>query len=101
PVDGAQPEAPAPSRAYRLLGDEDAGTGVRRVIASRLEKGPGRRREPLDGDALAEAIHGARKDLKKARAALRLVREELGEDIFKRENVALRDAARLLSASRD
>ena len=50
---------------------------------------------------MAEAVHGARKDLKKARAALRLVREELGEKVFKRENRALRDAARLLSASRD
>jgi CYTH domain-containing protein/CHAD domain-containing protein len=94
-------EAPAPSRAYRLLADEDAATGVRRVIASRLEKAAERLREPLDGDALAEAIHGARKDLKKARAALRLVREEVGEETFKRENHALRDAARMLSASRD
>jgi CYTH domain-containing protein/CHAD domain-containing protein len=91
----------APSRAYRLLADEDAATGVRRVIVSRLGKAAERLREPLDGDALAEAIHGARKDLKKARAALRLVREEVGEEIFKRENRALRDAARMLSASRD
>jgi CYTH domain-containing protein/CHAD domain-containing protein len=94
-------EAPAPSRAYRLLADEDAAAGVRRVIGSRLEKAAERLREPLDGDALAEAIHGARKDLKKARAALRLVREEVGEETFKRENHALRDAARMLSASRD
>jgi CYTH domain-containing protein/CHAD domain-containing protein len=94
-------EAPAPSRAYRLLADEDAAAGVRRVISSRLEKAAERLREPLDGDALAEAIHGARKDLKKARAALRLVREEVGEETFKRENHALRDAARMLSASRD
>ncbi len=97
----AEDEAPAPSRAYRLLADEDAASGVRRVIASRLEKAAERLRDPLDGDALAEAIHGARKDLKKARAALRLVREELGEETFKRENRALRDAARTLSASRD
>jgi CYTH domain-containing protein/CHAD domain-containing protein len=90
-----------PSRAYRLLEDEEADTGVRRVILARLEKAAERLREAGDGDALDEAIHGARKDLKKARAALRLVREELGEKVFKRENRALRDAARLLSASRD
>jgi CYTH domain-containing protein/CHAD domain-containing protein len=94
-------ETPAPSRAYRLLGDEDAANGMRRVIVARLEKAADRLREPDDGDALAEAIHGARKDLKKARAALRLVREDLGEKAFKRENRELRDAARLLSASRD
>jgi CYTH domain-containing protein/CHAD domain-containing protein len=101
PAEGAEGEAPAPSRSYRLLTDEDAATGIRRVIASRLEKAAERLREPLDGDALAEAIHGARKDLKKARAALRLVREEVGEETFRRENQALRDAARTLSASRD
>jgi CYTH domain-containing protein/CHAD domain-containing protein len=101
PAESGESEAPAPSRAFRLLADEDAATGVRRAIVARLEKAAERLREPLDGDALAEAIHGARKDLKKARAALRLVREEVGEETFKRENVALRDAARLLSASRD
>jgi CYTH domain-containing protein/CHAD domain-containing protein len=101
PAEDAEPEAAAPSRSYRLLADEDAAAGVRRVIASRLEKAAERLREPLDGDALAEGVHGARKDLKKARAALRLVREELGEETFKRENHALRDVARMLSASRD
>jgi CYTH domain-containing protein/CHAD domain-containing protein len=94
--------ATAASRAYRLLPDEDAASGIRRVIVGRLDKAAERLREAGDeGDALAEAIHGARKDLKKARAALRLVREDLGEKAFKRENRALRDAARLLSASRD
>ncbi|HEY2054435.1 MAG TPA: CHAD domain-containing protein [Solirubrobacterales bacterium] len=91
-----------PSRAYRLLADEDAASGVRRVIVGRLDKAVERLREAgdADGDALAEAIHGARKDLKKARAALRLVREELGGQ-FRSENRALGDAARTLSASRD
>jgi len=88
-------------RAYRLLADEDAADGVRRVIVGRLDKAVERLREAGDGDAQAEAIHGARKDLKKARAALRLVRDDLGAKTFKRENRALRDAARTLSASRD
>ncbi|HVT00459.1 MAG TPA: CHAD domain-containing protein [Solirubrobacterales bacterium] len=87
---------------YRLQSDEDAGGGVRRVIVGRLEKTSERLREADGGsDALVEAIHGARKDLKKARAALRLIREEIGGQTFKRENHALRGAARLLSASRD
>jgi CYTH domain-containing protein/CHAD domain-containing protein len=95
-------DAPAPSRTYRLQVDEDAAAGMRRVIAGRLDKATERlRKAGEEGDAPAEAIHGARKDLKKARAALRLIREELGEKTFKRENHALRDAARLLSASRD
>jgi CYTH domain-containing protein/CHAD domain-containing protein len=94
-------EIEAPSRAYRLLEGEDAAAGIRRVILGRLEKATERLREAGDGDALAESIHSARKDLKKARAALRLIREELGEKAFKRANHALRDAGRLLSASRD
>jgi CYTH domain-containing protein/CHAD domain-containing protein len=96
-------EVETTDRAYRLLADEGAADGVRRAIVGRLDKAAGRLREAgdADGDALAEAIHGARKDLKKARAALRLVREDLGEKTFKRENRALRDAARTLSASRD
>ncbi|HTR75826.1 MAG TPA: CHAD domain-containing protein [Solirubrobacterales bacterium] len=88
-----------PDHTYRLHVGENAATGVRRVIVGRLEKAAERLGE-ADGDALAEAVHGARKDLKKARAALRLVRAELGGD-FGRENRALRDAARLLSAGRD
>jgi CYTH domain-containing protein/CHAD domain-containing protein len=91
---------PSPSRAFHLFADEDAAAGIRRVIVGRLDKAAERLREAGDGDALAEAIHGARKDLKKARAALRLIREGLGEQ-FKCENRALRDAGRLLSASRD
>jgi CYTH domain-containing protein/CHAD domain-containing protein len=98
-------EEPGPDRSFRLLADEDAASGVRRAIVGRLDKAAERLREAngagADGDALAEAIHGARKDLKKARAALRLVRDELGEKTFKRENRALRDAGRALSASRD
>jgi CHAD domain-containing protein len=46
-------------------------------------------------------VHAARKFIKKARAMLRLMRDALGEDIYRRENEALRDAARPLSASRD
>jgi CYTH domain-containing protein/CHAD domain-containing protein len=95
-------KASGPSRTFRLRGDEDAATGMRRVILGRLDKASKRLGDAgEEGDALAEAIHGARKDLKKARAALRLIRDELGEKTFKRENHALRDAARLLSASRD
>jgi CHAD domain-containing protein len=52
----------------------------------------------LDPD---EATHDARKRTKKLRALLRLIRPELREDVYRRENRALRDAARQLSAVRD
>lgn len=47
------------------------------------------------------AIHDARKELKKARAALRLLRPMLGEKRYRAENLALRDAGRLLAPLRD
>jgi CHAD domain-containing protein len=48
-----------------------------------------------------EAIHDARKRLKKARAALRLARAALPNGEYRRENDTLRDAARPLSEVRD
>jgi CHAD domain-containing protein len=46
-------------------------------------------------------IHDARKQLKRARAALRLLRGSIGEIAYRRENAALRDAARPLGVARD
>ena len=45
--------------------------------------------------------HATRKALKKARAALRLLRPTLGHLVYRRENAALRDASRLISQLRD
>ncbi len=56
---------------------------------------------PDGGSPADEAVHSARKNLKKLRALLRLARAGLGEEEFVRENTALRDAGRALSAVRD
>jgi CHAD domain-containing protein len=48
-----------------------------------------------------EAAHDARKRTKKLRALVRLVRRGLGDEVYREENAALRDAARQLSAVRD
>jgi CHAD domain-containing protein len=48
-----------------------------------------------------QVVHDARKDLKRARATLRLLRPAVGETTYTRENAALRDAARPLSDVRD
>jgi CHAD domain-containing protein len=47
------------------------------------------------------AVHGVRKDLKRARAGLRLMRKCLGTGGYRRLNLALRDAARPLADVRD
>ncbi len=55
--------------------------------------------DELDGSK--PSVHGARKQLKRARATLRLLRSTIGEDLYRRENIAARDAARPLSRARD
>jgi CHAD domain-containing protein len=53
------------------------------------------------GTEAAEGIHEARKDVKKIRSALRLVRHEIGDDVWRRENDHYREVARGLSGFRD
>jgi CYTH domain-containing protein/CHAD domain-containing protein len=89
-----------PSRSYRLKTKEAPSEGLRRIALGRTEKAV-ERLDGVEGDELAGAIHGARKDLKKLRGALRLVRYELGKKKFRAENRRYRDAGRLLSGSRD
>jgi CHAD domain-containing protein len=55
-----------------------------------------------DGRAFDQkAIHETRKALKRLRALVGLLREELGEQQYKREHAILRDAARRLASARD
>jgi CHAD domain-containing protein len=48
-----------------------------------------------------EAVHEARKSFKRLRAIVRLARDQLGDDIYRRENGELRDLGRRLSGQRD
>lgn len=56
---------------------------------------------PQDGALSEDAVHEARKSLKRLRAMARLLRGELGPDRYERENAALRDAGQRLSGARD
>jgi len=85
--------------AYRLSIADDVASGVRACAREQLEGAIERLEHP--GEDRAEAIHEARKHLKKARALLRLVRPALGAKAFRRESDALRDAGRALSQARD
>ena len=49
----------------------------------------------------AKLVHDTRKAIKRMRALARLLREEIGEQEFRRVNSALRDTARRLASSRD
>lgn len=89
-----------PSRAYRLKTEEEAAAGIRRIAAGRAERALERLRG-ADERELAAAVHGARKDMKKLRGLLRLVRDELGKKTFETEDRRYRDAGRALSGNRD
>jgi CHAD domain-containing protein len=71
---------------------------MRRIALGRLDHA---RDQLAVGDPGADAIHEARKDLKKLRAALRLLRRRVGEDAYRHENAAARDTGRLLAGARD
>jgi CHAD domain-containing protein len=74
--------------------------GVRRIVVEQLEGA----KEQLSGqheEDLDEAVHDARKRLKKSRSALRLVRDDIGQDVRRRENRIMREAGRRLSGARD
>ena len=73
---------------------------VRRVARGRI----GHALDELRGNSDSsreEAVHEARKDMKKLRALLRLVRGPLGDRVYRAENACFRDVARGLSGVRD
>jgi CHAD domain-containing protein len=88
------------SRTYRLQHDEAVADGIKRLAATRAESAIEHLRGEVD-EPFADAIHEARKDLKKLRSVLRLVREPLGEYFYQRDNTGYREAGRLLSGTRD
>lgn len=83
---------------YQIQPNETLGEATRRVAREQVEAALTALREGADRN---EGIHEARKSCKKLRALLRLLRPALDEGSYRDQNVAYRDAARLLSAVRD
>ena len=86
--------------SYRLKTGEDIASGMRRIAREQLE-GALCEIAAVTAANEAAAVHAARKHLKKTRALLRLIREEIGPEIFKEENRSLREVARGFSGPRD
>jgi len=85
-------------KAFRFRDDESVRHEIRRIARHELE----RIRERLDDDpGTAEAIHEIRKGTKRLRTLLRLVRDTIGENRYRRENRALRAIGRAFSDARD
>jgi CHAD domain-containing protein len=88
------------SRSYRLVSGEPLPEGIARIARGRIDHAVDELRGKTDSTP-EEAVHEARKDMKKLRALLRLARGELGERTYARENACFRDAARQLAGARD
>ena len=84
---------------YELTFAEQFPDAVRRVAREQLEAAAAQLDEGDDDPV--EAVHDARKRLKKSRALLRLARPDMPDGAFRAENRALRDAGRALSGARD
>jgi CHAD domain-containing protein len=87
-------------RRFRLRRGEPIPHGIRRVVCEQLDMAI----ERLDGrtrEDHPEAVHEARKSLKRLRAVVRLARAELGDDVYRRENATFRDTGRRLADTRD
>jgi CHAD domain-containing protein len=86
--------------SYRLSANRALPTECQRALLAELH-GARDQVRGVDGQHISEAIHEARKHLKKARALVRLLRPALGKRIYRRENADLRCAAQRLSPIRD
>src|SRR3954469_8087665 len=86
--------------SYKLDLDEDLAATVGETAREQLVDGAAVLRDEQADDPVG-AVHQARKNVKKSRALLRLVRAELGDKTYRRENRRLRDAARTVAHVRD
>jgi CHAD domain-containing protein len=86
--------------SFELKPDESLRKGLRRIVRKQVDDAL----QELTGThkgSRDEAVHEARKSLKKARAVLRLVRPVIGAKTYRQENICFRDAARPLTEVRD
>jgi CHAD domain-containing protein len=85
--------------SYQLKATETVPEGIKRIIEEELDNIlEGLTQQP---DGLEQAVHDSRKRFKKIRAALRLVRAEVGEKVYKKENRYYREASHRISTLRD
>ena len=84
---------------YRLRENEGCDAGAKRIILERVETTIALLTEPTDNQD--KAIHDSRKNFKRIRAVLRLIRDGIGDEAYRYENACYRDASRKLAPLRD
>src|SRR6266850_1644487 len=85
--------------SYRLKEGEGLNDGFKRIVLEQIDKALDNLKPTVRNKD--EAIHDARVCIKKIRALLRLFRDALGDETYRAEDTAYRDAARALSKVRD
>ncbi|HUE37746.1 MAG TPA: CHAD domain-containing protein [Candidatus Acidoferrum sp.] len=85
---------------FRFKRKESVKKAVRRLWCERLDDALGSVENGNNGGKF-EAVHDVRKEIKKMRAILRLVRAEIGKDAYGEHTNALRSAADRMTALRD
>jgi CHAD domain-containing protein len=85
--------------SYELRNRETLGDNLSRICRKQIESAIAVAKDEVKTDDTP--VHETRKHLKKARAALRLVRKEIGRGLFQEQNRCLRDVGRLTSDIRD
>lgn len=84
---------------YELRPDQSLGENLRRIFRQQINGALALAQgEKEPGDTL---VHDVRKQLKKARSVLQLVRKEIGNGGFRGQDRRLRDVGRLMTESRD
>jgi CHAD domain-containing protein len=85
--------------SYELRRDQKLGANLRRICRSQVANALQIARGELEPDDTP--VHQTRKHLKKARAVLRMVADEIGHGLFKEQDRCFRDIGRLISDVRD
>jgi hypothetical protein len=88
-------------RQFALLPGESPAQGLRRIALAQLDLALEELQGEIDRQSAARAVHETRKALKRLRALVRLLRDELPQGEFARENAALREAGRRLASARE
>jgi CHAD domain-containing protein len=87
-------------RAFRLFNGELVPDGIRRIARGQLDALSEELAE-ASKRSIGDAVHDTRKRLKRLRANLRLVRDAVGDEVYRKENATFRRAGRRLSGVRD
>jgi hypothetical protein len=89
------------ARQFALLPGERPGEGLRRMGLGQCDMAIELLENDWGGMLTEHAVHETRKSLKRLRALIRLLEDELGDGAFARENALLRGAGMRLAGARD